>query len=177
MFCLPGIPGGICCFAGATRIRQVSFPGVRVPTASMPRREDGTLACFLQALQGSKCAAAAAVSSLHMDAVAPCATLQAFSYCCMHCLLHCTACRRPVGISPAGWDQKKNCMRDHRLVVELKRDMIVRGTLESVDAGMGLTLTDVVFENIEVSCGSASRIRVAAVEEVKQLLNARLLTR
>jgi small nuclear ribonucleoprotein (snRNP)-like protein len=43
-------------------------------------------------------------------------------------------------------------MRDHcvRLVVELKRDMIVRGTLESVDAGMGLTLTDVVFENVEV---------------------------
>jgi small nuclear ribonucleoprotein (snRNP)-like protein len=37
-----------------------------------------------------------------------------------------------------------------RLVVELKRDMIVRGTLESVDAGMGLTLTDVVFENIVV---------------------------
>jgi small nuclear ribonucleoprotein (snRNP)-like protein len=34
--------------------------------------------------------------------------------------------------------------------VELKRDMIVRGTLESVDAGMGLTLTDVVFENVEV---------------------------
>ena len=43
-------------------------------------------------------------------------------------------------------------MRIHciRLVVELKRDMIVRGTLESVDAGMGLTLTDVVFENVEV---------------------------
>lgn len=37
-----------------------------------------------------------------------------------------------------------------RLVVELKRDMIVRGTLESVDAGMGLTLTNVVFENLEV---------------------------
>lgn len=37
-----------------------------------------------------------------------------------------------------------------RLVVELKRDMIVRGTLESVDADMGLTLTDVVFENLEV---------------------------
>lgn len=34
--------------------------------------------------------------------------------------------------------------------MELKRDMIVRGTLESVDAGMGLTLTDVVFENVEV---------------------------
>ncbi len=28
--------------------------------------------------------------------------------------------------------------------------MIVRGTLESVDAGMGLTLTGVIFENLEV---------------------------
>lgn len=34
--------------------------------------------------------------------------------------------------------------------MELKRDMIVRGTLESVDAGMGLTLTGVIFENLEV---------------------------
>ena len=42
------------------------------------------------------------------------------------------------------------CIHCIRLVVELKRDMIVRGTLESVDAGMGLTLTDVVFENVEV---------------------------
>ena len=42
------------------------------------------------------------------------------------------------------------CIHCVRLVVELKRDMIVRGTLESVDAGMGLTLTDVVFENVEV---------------------------
>ncbi len=50
------------------------------------------------------------------------------------------------------------CLR--RLVVELKRDIIVRGTLESVDAGMGLTLTGVVFENVEVrrsavACGAA----------------------
>ncbi len=38
-----------------------------------------------------------------------------------------------------------------RVVVELKRDVIVRGTLESVDAGLGLTLTDVSMEDLQVS--------------------------
>lgn len=40
-------------------------------------------------------------------------------------------------------------LQGSRVVVELKRDMIVRGTLESVDDGMGLTLSQVAFEDLQ----------------------------
>mmetsp|Transcript_1306 Transcript_1306/g.3907 ORF Transcript_1306/g.3907 Transcript_1306/m.3907 type:complete len:120 (-) Transcript_1306:2335-2694(-) len=40
-------------------------------------------------------------------------------------------------------------LQGSRIVVELKRDVIVRGTLDSVDAGLGLTLSDVTMEYLQ----------------------------
>ena len=54
--------------------------------------------------------------------------------------------------------------------MELKRDMIVRGVLESVDDGLGITLSEVTFENLEARhykcCTLFWRATMSALHEV-----------